>query len=57
MKKKHDCANTVLKTNGLYCCCTTLELFSCLPPLFCCLPLWKTVSEATCKKATKFNKI
>ena len=24
-------------------CCPALELFHCLPPLFCCLPLWKTV--------------
>ena len=23
--------------------CPGLELFHCLPPLFCCLPLWKTV--------------
>ena len=23
--------------------CPALELFHCLPPLFCCLPLWKTV--------------
>ena len=24
-------------------CCPALELFHCLPPLFCFLPLWKTV--------------
>ena len=24
-------------------CCPALELFHCLPPLFCCLPMWKTV--------------
>ena len=24
-------------------CCPALELFHCLPPLFRCLPLWKTV--------------
>ena len=24
-------------------CCPALEHFHCLPPLFCCLPLWKTV--------------
>ena len=24
-------------------CCPALELYHCLPPLFCCLPLWKTV--------------
>ena len=24
-------------------CCPALQLFNCLPPLFCCLPLWKIV--------------
>ena len=24
-------------------CCPALELFHCLPPIFCCLPLWETV--------------
>ena len=28
---------------GKQCCLSALELFHCLPPLFCCLPLWKTV--------------
>ena len=24
-------------------CCPALDLFGCLPPLFTCIPLWKTV--------------
>ena len=28
---------------GKQCCLSALELFHCQPPLFCCLPLWKTV--------------
>ena len=28
---------------GKQCCLSALELFHCLPPLFCCLPQWKTV--------------
>ena len=28
---------------GKQCCLSALELFHCLPPLFRCLPLWKTV--------------
>ena len=37
-------------------CCPALELFHFLPPLFCCLTLWKTVRLLTWKKATKCNK-
>ena len=28
---------------GKQCCLSAIELFHCLFPLFCCLPLWKTV--------------
>ena len=36
-------------------CCPSLELFSCLPPLLSCLPLWKTVELPV--KSYKMKKI
>ena len=38
------------------CCLSALELFCCLPPLFCFLPLWKKVSlhGKKLQNATKF---